>query len=206
MTDYFALLDEPRRPWIDPGPLKEKFLARSSEVHPDRFHQLPETGCQAAQTRYAELNAAHQCLADPRARLLHLLELELGRKSPAVQEMPGELPELFLETGALLKATDACLQERASVTSPLLRAQLFARGIEQAERVQSFLARLAPRREVLLAELRTMNTAWETAPSAGAPARVAALPLPRLERIAQELSCLNRWTGQLQERLVLLAM
>jgi len=36
MTDYFALLDEPRRPWLDVSSLKQKFLARSSEVHPDR--------------------------------------------------------------------------------------------------------------------------------------------------------------------------
>src|SRR5439155_11517153 len=38
VVDYFELLGEPRRPWIDPGLLKSKFLHRSAQVHPDRVH------------------------------------------------------------------------------------------------------------------------------------------------------------------------
>src|SRR5215472_9636832 len=76
MVDYFALLDEPRRPWLDAEPLKEKFLALSATVHPDRVHNLSETERAAAQERYTELNAAYQCLREPKERLHHLLELE----------------------------------------------------------------------------------------------------------------------------------
>jgi hypothetical protein len=36
MQDAFALLNEPRRPWLEAEALKQKFLALSSAVHPDR--------------------------------------------------------------------------------------------------------------------------------------------------------------------------
>jgi DnaJ-domain-containing protein 1 len=42
VTDYFALLDEPRQPWLDEEALKAKFFALSTSVHPDRVHALPE--------------------------------------------------------------------------------------------------------------------------------------------------------------------
>ena len=48
MSDDFALLDEPRRPWIDAELLKSKFLRLSTAVHPDRFHAATEDEKRAA--------------------------------------------------------------------------------------------------------------------------------------------------------------
>ena len=78
MTDYFALLDEPRRPWLEPEALKTKFLKLAAEIHPDRKHGAGKIEKAAANRSYAELNAAFNCLAEPKLRLLHLLELERG--------------------------------------------------------------------------------------------------------------------------------
>ena len=36
MLDYFALLEEERRPWIDPEKIKETFHRLSREQHPDQ--------------------------------------------------------------------------------------------------------------------------------------------------------------------------
>ena len=80
MTDNFALLNEPRRPWLDVDLLKQKFLARASGAHPDRVHNASDSEKAEVTKRYIELNAAYNCLADPKLRLLHLLELELGAK------------------------------------------------------------------------------------------------------------------------------
>ena len=80
MIDYFALLNEPRRPWLDPDLLKRKFLTLAAGLHPDRFHNTGEPEKAGASRRYAELNAAYHCLAAPKSRLRHLLELELGAK------------------------------------------------------------------------------------------------------------------------------
>ena len=56
MPDAFSLLNEPRRPWLDAGALKQKFLPLSSAAHPDRTHNAPEAEKQAAKP-VAELNA-----------------------------------------------------------------------------------------------------------------------------------------------------
>src|SRR6185503_437127 len=121
MTDYFALLEEPRRPWLDTESLKKKFLSRSSEVHPDRVHNAAEAEKQMASRHYAELNAAFNCLREPKTRLRHLLELELGTKPEDLQEIPPDLADLFLEVAGLRRQVDGFLAERAKVQSPLLR-------------------------------------------------------------------------------------
>src|SRR5438270_2323042 len=96
MTDYFALLDEPRRPWVEPNGLKNKFLQLSTELHPDRVHEADAAAKQAAQGRYAELNAAYSCLREPKDCVRHFLELETGSKVVDVQEIPPGIIESFL--------------------------------------------------------------------------------------------------------------
>src|SRR5262245_34160130 len=48
MLDCFALLEQPRRPWLDSETLKNKFLDLSARVHPDRVHQASEAERKAA--------------------------------------------------------------------------------------------------------------------------------------------------------------
>ena len=82
-SDFFELLNEPRRPWLDAEELKKKFLALSAAVHPDRVHGSNETERQGAQARYAELNLAYNRLREPKERLQHFFfRLEF-------QEAPG---------------------------------------------------------------------------------------------------------------------
>src|SRR5882724_11955433 len=120
MTDYFALLNEPRRPWLDPESLKTKFFERSAAVHPDRVHGASEAEKQLANQHYVELNAAYNCLREPKTRLQHLLELE-GAKPKDIQVVLSGTMELLIEVGQLCRAADAFITERASVTSPVLK-------------------------------------------------------------------------------------
>src|SRR6266545_1175670 len=99
VTNHFAVLNEPRRPWLDAELLKGKFLALSASVHPDRVHNLDEAKRAAAQEHYTELNAAYTCLREPKERLRHLLELELGALPKDIQRIPSELMDLSLEIG-----------------------------------------------------------------------------------------------------------
>ena len=92
MTDNFLLLDEPRRPWLDADALKRKFLARSAEVHPDRTHNAAESEKLAANQRYTALNAAYNCLREPKDRVRNLLELELGQKPSDLTSVPDHPP------------------------------------------------------------------------------------------------------------------
>jgi hypothetical protein len=205
MTDAFALLNEPHRPWIDAEALKQKFLSLSSPVHPDRVHSATEAEKQAANSRYAELNAAYHTLREPRDRLLHLLELETGAKPADIQRIPPGTMDLFVEVGQLCRDVDRFLGERANVTSPLLKVQMFQAGMEWTDKVQSLQQQVAKKRDELTVELWEMNQAWESAPSLGSPERRAALPLERVEQVYRSFSYIARWSEQLQERNVQLA-
>ncbi len=77
MIDFFRVLGELRRPWIDPTELKEKFITLSAVHHPDRHPSASLT----ATLDYSTLNAAYNCLRDTPQRLAHLLELESGREA-----------------------------------------------------------------------------------------------------------------------------
>ena len=125
MDDYFALLDEPRRPWLDADRLKKKFLTISATAHPDRVHTATPAEKESANQRFTELNAAFNCLREPKDRLRHLLELELGAKPKDLQEIPPDLADLFLEVARLRQEASAVIAEKAKTTSPMLQLQWF---------------------------------------------------------------------------------
>ncbi len=194
MTDNFALLNEPRRPWIDANLLKEKFIALSSQVHPDRVHQASAEERKAADARYAELNAAYNCLREPKERLRHLLELELGRKPEDVQNIPSDLMDFAFEIGRACKAADTLLGERAAASSAILKVQFFERGQERVDQLNCLQRKINEQRDALLAELKSMNVSWESVSGER--------PLTRLEEIYRLLGYLGRWSEQLQSRVI----
>jgi len=196
MTDHFALLNEPRRPWLDAEALKAKFLARSAEVHPDRVHQSSEADKLAANQRYTELNAAYNCLREPRHRLRHLLELELGAKPSDLTNVPDDLMEVFFSVGKVFREVDALLAEKARATSPLLQVQFFERGQDWVEQLGGLREKIFARREALIGELGTVDAGWEAALSK---------PTDPLLRIWRLLSFYDRWLTQIQERVVQLS-
>ena len=108
MTDYFALLGEARRPWLDPEKLKEKYFALSRAAAAD-----------------AELNEAFRVLSDPKLRLHHLLTLE-GAELTAGRPVPPSVAELFWNTGTLLREVERWLLKNAGATGALARSLLKA--------------------------------------------------------------------------------
>ncbi|MFM2296097.1 MAG: hypothetical protein RLZZ350_2510 [Verrucomicrobiota bacterium] len=189
--DCFLLLTEPRRPWLDADVLKERFFTLSAIVHPDRVHGASEAEKLAATAHYTQLNAAYHCLREPKDRLRHLLELELGHKPSDLTRVPDDLMELFSVVGKILRETEAFRGEQQRATSPLLKVALFERGQEWADKLGEVRAKISPRREALLAELREMDAAWPDAK-----------PLDRLAEIWRLLGYYDRWLAQLQERAV----
>jgi curved DNA-binding protein CbpA len=85
MIDYFALLEQPRKPWLDPAELKEKYHALARQAHPDH-----------------DLNEAYRVLVDPKLRLQHLLSLEGTPSSSSSDEIPDDLADLFMEIAPTL--------------------------------------------------------------------------------------------------------
>jgi DnaJ-domain-containing protein 1 len=203
--DYFALLGQPRQPWLDPAALKAAFLQQSARLHPDRVQAGNVEEKAAATGRFADLNAAYNCLREPKERLLHLLALESGAPPANVQSVPSDTMDLFMETGQVCRETDQFLAAKAQVSSPLLQAQMFEQMLEWTTRLQALHERILLRRDPLLAELQTMNAAWNSAPPVPSPARAAALPLRRLEEMGRTFSYIARCGGQIQERLAQLS-
>ncbi len=201
MTDYFALLNEPRRPWLEPEALKEKFLKLAAEAHPDKQRSTNEAEKNAANRRYAELNAAFQCLSEPKLRLLHLLELELGAKPRDVQQIPPALADLFAEVASTCRKADTFLTEKGKITSPLLQVGVFKRAQEWIEDLNRLKKKLNELQEELVDELKSLDEKWvATEPAARGNI------LPKLEELYRLFGYFNRWNSQIQERAVRLSL
>jgi DnaJ-domain-containing protein 1 len=201
MTDYFALLNEPRRPWIDPDLLKQKFLAQSSSLHPDKIHPASESEKSAAAKRFAELNAAYNCLAGPKSRLLHLLELELGAKPKDIRQIPGALADLFAEVANFCKSADHFLSEKRKVTSPLLQVQWFGRAQEWIEKLNSLQKKLNGLQDEMTGRLKSLDEKWT-----GNDLQARGELLEKMEELYRLFGYFNRWNNQIQERIVQLTL
>lgn len=200
MTDNFALLNEPRRPWLDADALKQKFLALSANLHPDRIHSAGESNKAAATKKFTQLNAAFNCLAEPKLRLLHLVELELGVKPRDVQQIPAALADLFADVANSCRNADGFLVEKNKATSPLLQVQLFERGQDWVEKLNVLQRKLNKLREQLLGELKLLDAQWISADAAARPEI-----LLNLEELYRLFGYFNRWNNQIQERVVQLS-
>jgi DnaJ-domain-containing protein 1 len=203
MSDYFARLGEPRRPWLDPDALKNKFLTLSAEAHPDRVHGGTEAEKRLAQQRYAELNQAYQSLRNPKERLQHLLELETGAKPQQIQQVPAELMEFFFAVAQLFKQTDAFLAEKSKKSSPMLQVQLFETAQDWIEKLRGLQQQLGLRQQELAAELTRIDKRWVEQEKSDS--RRDDL-LRQLEELYRLFSYYGKWEAQLQERIVQLSL
>jgi curved DNA-binding protein CbpA len=205
MRDAFILLEEPRRPWLDPEALKQKFLRQSQVWHPDRFAREPLGQQEEANRRYAELNQAYRILSEPKDRLHHLLELEMGTSPKDIQRIPPGTMDLFVEVGQTCRDCDSFLESSPSSDSPMLQLQRMRSVGEWSLRLQRLQQTIDQLRVQTLNRVRELDDVWERAPIGPHEVRLQKLPLADLEQVYRSLSYISRWTSQVQERLVLLA-
>lgn len=205
--DYFELFGVPRRPWLDAEALKEKFLVISGRLHPDRVHESGAEDQLAANRAFSDLNAAYHCLKDPKARLGHFLELELGGKVLQVHEVPADTADLFIRMSGLFRAVDLFLREKNQASSTLLKAEMFGKAMEWHDQLAEAQEGLARQRNVIYEQIRELDQRWSGGDRGNrekGPARDGeeAKLLTELEELYRKLSYLNRWTVQIQERMV----
>ena len=203
MTDYFDLLGEQRRPWLDAEHLKAKFLSLSANFHPDHVRNPDEGEKSAGAPRFADLNTAYNCLREAKSRTRHLLELELGHEAEKVSEIPPDLANLFIEVAQVCREAGDYLVERSKTCSPLLRVQLFERGQELADRLQMLRLQLSQRQEAPTRDLKSLDAEWGRTMS---DSTARPLALQRLEEIHRRLSFYGRWDSQLREAIIQLTL
>jgi curved DNA-binding protein CbpA len=195
MTDFFALLRLPRRPWLNEDAVKARFLELSATKHPDKAENKLE-----AESGFAELNAASNILKNPRERILHLLALEGFPRGGHVQNVPPAAMELFGEVGLLLRETDSFLAGKSKASSPMMKAQLFAAGLEWTDKLQAAVGRISTRLSDLFQQIQAIDARWTSLEESDKTAA-----LHQLEQISRALGFLERWRAQIQDRIHALA-
>jgi curved DNA-binding protein CbpA len=182
MTDYFALLEQPRLPWLDPATLKEIFHRKTLEQHPDATAAGPEN-------RFTELNAAHQALQDPKRRLHHLLSLE-NRAPAANQTVPSDLQELFLDLGAFKQRADLLLGKIQAASNALSRSLLKPEMVALQNDLAAWRENIRALMDSATEQLREINPPWLS----DRDAQISALT-----NLYLKFAYLGRWTEQLDE-------
>jgi len=195
MTDHFAVLRQPRRPWLDPDKLKEKYQKLARSEHPDqtgrRTEAPPTFGVPTfGAATFGEINEAYRVLSDPRLRLQHLLNLE-GAPRQADASPTSELTDLFSRTASVLADTDRVLEKLRAANSALSRSLLHQEILAVRQRADVLLAELEQCRRESIQELQNADKLWE---------EKRGQTIGILTELANRFGYLDRWIDQLRER------
>lgn len=180
MIDYFALLQQPRQPWLDLDELKARYQALTLSDHPDTKPD-DKTGVD-----FAAVNEAYRVLSDPKLRLQHLLQLE-GQNPNASQSVPPELVDLFARIGNFVHATGQLL-ERTSAAQHALAVSLIRSDILTSRKeADEILHDLRQLHEEAMTKMHSLNACWRDAPD-------------KIADLFRLFAYLTRWLQQVEER------
>jgi len=156
VSNYFEILGESPRPWLDEDKLKSRFLELSAPLHPDKMVSASDAQKDEAGSRFAAINQAYQVLRSPKDRLHHLLDLT-SLKLNDVQKIPPGTMDLFMEIGQVCRDTDAFLELKNKETSPLMKATLFIKGQGWSEKLEVLQQKVSEKRISLESTLKAQN-------------------------------------------------
>jgi curved DNA-binding protein CbpA len=178
MIDYFALLDQPRVPWLDPDQLKDAYHRKTLHAHPDTQSSRPNE----TDAGFANLNEAYQVLQDPKRRLHHLLSLQ-GHAPSADQTVPKQLHDLFPAVGALTQRANLLLEKTRGTSNALSRSLLKSQILELQNEAKEVREKIQNLSDTSLAQLRQID----------------AEQVEGLTNLYFAFAYLTRWASQLDE-------
>jgi hypothetical protein len=179
MIDYFALLGVERRPAITEETVKGAYFRKSESLNadPSRMGEL------------SAVNAAFQTIANPAARIQHLLKLEFGDTGGG--QITPDLGELFGTIVEVLQIADQELGSLSPQSSPILRALAYHRLDRLRERLAQAEKELLRREADLLSAVARLDQCWfENISDSRHP----------LAQIALGLMFVQKWLSQVRER------
>jgi hypothetical protein len=179
MIDYFALLDIERRPAISDDFLKNAYFRKT-----ESFRQN-----QVESDAFSSLNLAFRTLANPAARIQHLLRLEFGDARGG--QIEADLGQLF---GNIVEALQSADQEFGSLSpesSALIRALAFHRMDGMRESLNQSEKELSKRECSLLSKLGQLDGMWMENPTQCRES---------LAQIALSLTFVQKWLNEVRER------
>lgn len=181
MTDFFAVLRVPARPWLDPDTLRDVYVRLSGALHRQA----------GSQDELVALNRAFQVLNNPATRVEHLLSLTGAE--PGAREIAPVMGEFFGRVAARLLEADRLLGEISARSSALARALRLQRVHALQADLDNIAQELAAYEAQRLEALRELDQAWGHR-SAGT--------CKALAQVAVDLTFLQKWRGQIRERLL----
>jgi curved DNA-binding protein CbpA len=181
MTDYFALLGQPRLPHLDQNAIQNAFRQRARVLHPD----ANGTGKTEA---LIELNNAFGVLCDPRLRLQHLLVLE---NSESVTESLGrELAGLFSRAAEIAHRAKQEIGAARSSESAITQSMKQVARRQISEQLGSILQELESNEVEARRDLERLNKKWNNN-------RAAAIV--EAKKLQQHFTFVQRWLATLRE-------
>ena len=184
MTDYFAVLEQPRRAWLYPEELKQKYQELTLAAHPDRQRS------QEPVFDFAVVNEAYRILSDPKSRLQHLLSLE-GHDPSAKQAIPQELVEVFGEIGSFVQEADGLLEKIRGANSALAKSLLRSDILNAQQRAAELSGQLQKLYADALDELKRLDALWDERPGK---------LIEDFAKLYHRFAYLGRWMDQIRER------
>jgi curved DNA-binding protein CbpA len=184
MIDYFAVLQQPRRAWLDAEKLKRNYQELTLTEHPDRRH------AEEAGSHFTVINEAYRVLSDPKLRLQHLLNLE-GHDARGNQSLSDELVQLFGEIGTFVHDTDELLEKLRSRNSALSKSLLQSDLVNARERASKLSGQLEKLYTDALDELQQLDSMWDE--------RGHQL-IENLRKLYYRFAYVGRWMDQIRER------
>ena len=178
MTDFFAVLGFPRRPYLDPSALKQAYLDLAARLHPD--------SAQGDAVKFAELQEAHRVLGQPALRLRHLLALT----HPDIAASEAGLPKnsgLLFDLGTALQRAKNAVAQREKATTGLGRAVAAQELAAARQALRSAHAPLTTAESVTLSALAALDDRWP------------AVSVEELATLAREFTFLTRWKAEVAE-------
>jgi curved DNA-binding protein CbpA len=192
MIDYFTLLQQPRRPWLDPEELKQKHQQLTLATHPDRpgANELKEREADSFPYSFAAINEAYRVLTDPKLRLQHFLNLE-GQGPAGDQSIPRELADFFAKIGTLVQHVDALLGKLSGATSALSESLMRSEILDARKQTEQVLNELRDLYANAVNDLKQVDAMREERSQEFTE---------KLTKLYHRFAYLGRWIDQLRER------
>ncbi len=188
--DAFAILGLDRGPWIEPDKLQEHYLKAVKDAHPDQ-NQSESTSSDDA----AQINEAHQVLANPANRLAHFVQLETEQDITKSRQVPEPLVELFMRLGPLFQQCDQLIRNIKEADSNILKARQFVAAGPVLQSLNEIQEQINQTLQASHGRLKSLHENWI---SSKAPDRTQLLNAMGSEY--GTLSYLQRWRDTINEK------
>lgn len=188
-SDYFSMLELPRRLWIEMGMLEQKFLQLSWKLHPDNFVNSTAEEREISLRRSSELNDAYRTLRDPITRVEYLLAIEGMRKDGETKQQAP--PELLEEVFELNESLDELREAKAGGGDlGSLRNRLTAAEKHFEEKLQE-----------VDTQLQSVARDWDKSLDANAPQEAGKKILIKLNELLNRRSYIRNLVVNVQKEL-----